>query len=76
MYSNYLLTGWADEMEERALVMFKLEAGKEVTFSLKIFEDFSWTTSYRKRSVNQEFCSLLKDVPYKINTGIFLNTER
>jgi len=63
-------------MKERALVIFKLEAGKEVSFLLKICEDFSWSTSYRKHPVNQEFCNFLKDVLSEINTGILLNTVK
>ena len=59
--------------------MCKLEAcstGPEVTLSLTICENLSWSVSYRNQRVNQEFCRLLRDMPSEINTGILLNSVR
>jgi len=39
--------------------------GAEVTFSVSIQEDFTWTIKYKKDSVP----SLLKDIPSHINSG-------
>ena len=71
VYSNFI--GWTCGCEERALVICKSEAcstGPHVTLSLTIYEDLSWSVSYRNQKVKQEFCKLLKDLPFTINTGI------
>ena len=61
------------------LTVYRLEisnAGPEITLSLTIAKDFTWSVSYRRQKVNSEVCRLLKDVPSELNTGKLLNSVK
>ena len=73
-----VLIGWTDELKEGTLIVFKLEVfktGPEICLSLTVYKDFSWILTYRTQCIEQEFCSLLKDFPAEINTGMLLNNN-
>ena len=64
--------------QEQTITICKSEAyctGPQVTLSLTIYEDLSWSVSYQNQKVNQEFCRPLKDLPPAINIGIQYNFE-
>lgn len=79
MYLNCTFIGWTYEIRERVLTAYRLEirnTGPEITLSLTIAEDFTWSMSYRRAKVKTKVCTLLKDVPFKINTGKLLNSVK
>jgi len=76
VYCNF--TGWTCGIQEKALVIYKPEAcrtGLQVTLSLIICEHLSLSVSYQNQKVEQEFCRLLKDLPFTINTGIYYTVK-
>ena len=73
----YICIGWNSELNNGFLSIYRLEfhaqSGPEVLLSLTIQENFSWVLSYRKLHVNQALCSILKNMPSQINTGMLFN---
>ena len=70
--------GWTDEIKTGMLIIYKLEVsstGPEVTLSMTVASDFSWTVSYRGQHVSQENCSILRSAPLEVNTGKALKLE-
>ena len=68
-----VVIGWAGEVKEGTLVFFKLETiktGPEIVLSLSIKEDFPSTVYYRREIVDKDCCSILKNMPSSINTGM------
>ena len=47
-----------------------MQYGPEVTLSLEIHEDFSWSLLYRKHHVTKELCGILKNMLSEVDTGI------
>jgi len=76
MYLNCTFIGWTYEIRERVLTAEICNTGPEITLSLTIAEDFTWSMSYRRVKVQTEVSRLLKDVPFKINTGKLLNSVK
>ena len=61
-----------DEIKNGTLIFYKLEvssAGPEVTLSMTVNSDFSWTVSYRGQLVSREDCGILRSAPPEVNTG-------
>ena len=72
MHETYILQiGWINFSHGKRLCFCQLESGDygtEVTFSVAVQEDFTWTITYKKQIVP---CtnSLLKNIPTCINSG-------
>ena len=69
------MVGWTGEIQGRTLVIYKLaffKTGPEVTLSITVKEDFTWTVSYRRHVINREFCTLLSGLPSETNTGMII----
>ena len=70
--------GWTDEVKNEMLFIYKLEVsskGPEVTLSVTVASDFSWTVSYRGQHISRENCSILRSAPSEVNTGKALKFE-
>ena len=64
------LAGWDSKLVEGKLVISK--AGAPIILSLIVNEDFSWAVYHHRQCVNKEYCSILKDMPFELNTGSYI----
>ena len=65
-------TGWVNFSQGNKLCFCQLvngDSGVEVTFSVAIDEDFTWTIKYKKHTIPCETSRLLKNIPPHINSG-------
>lgn len=71
MFRNYS-TGWVDGSQGAELIFYQLGRfgdSVEVTFCLKLKENFSWSVYYRGCLVNKEECGKIKEVSSLLNSG-------
>ena len=62
-------------MQNTELVFYQLcllGGGPEINRSITVKEDFSWSVCYRRQLVNPEYCTILKDIPTRVNSGTLL----
>ena len=74
LYVPYVCVEWTSEIKNETFTVYKVEffdCGPEIILSLAIKKDFSWIVLYRRQCVNQEFCSLLRIMPSKMDSGMF-----
>ena len=45
------------------------DSGLEVTFSLIITRDFTWSVTYRRAAVDLNLCTYLQELPLLVNSG-------
>ena len=60
-------------MQNSELIFYQLHSfncGPEISRSITVKENFSWSVYYRRQPVNPEYCIILKNVPPMIKSGI------
>ena len=60
-------------VQNETLSIYKVDFfdyGPEIMLSVMIQENFSWLVSYQKQHVNRESCSILKNMPSEMNSGM------
>ena len=75
MYCLYVLfgIGWMNEVRDGKLSIYKvdfLDCVPEIMLSVTIQDNFSWIVTYRRQHVNKEFCSILRNMPFELNSGM------
>ena len=66
--------GWTNEIKNRTFNVYKIDffdCGAEVILSVAIKEDFSWIVLYRRQCINRELCSILRNMPSEMDSGMF-----
>ena len=68
-----IVIGWRVEVKDGTLVFFKCEilnSRPEISLSLTVNGDFSWSAFYHKQCINKESCCVLRDIPSTLDTGM------
>ena len=63
---------WISVFEDETLSFCQLclsDSGLEVTYSLMITEDFSWSVTYRRAAIHLSLCTYLQESPLLVNSG-------
>ena len=71
------MIGWIDGSEQAELLLYQLDrlgGSVEVTFCIRVKEDFSWTVHYHGRLINKEQCAKIKEIPCYSNSGMIILT--
>lgn len=63
---------WISVFEDEVLLFCQLclsDSGLEVTYSLRITKDFTWSVTYRRAAVDLSLCTYLQGPSLLVNSG-------
>ena len=62
-------------MQNEELLFYQLcslGGGQDISRSITVEENFSWSVHYRRQLVNPEYCRILKSVSPRVNSGTLI----